>query len=345
MHNIDNNIYMNEKPSDKEQMELRRALIKSHTEMPDVEKEWERFRQTIIDDSEEEQVTTRSKHLYSWVAGVAAAIILAIVCVMPSRKTTSVEVFSAKADATDIVISTDDGEKQVVKDEKTLAFVPSNKKTVVRRTIRMMEVSTPRGKDCHMTLPDGTKVWLNADSKISFPEEFNGKERNVAVAGEAYFEVTKDAQHPFIVKTEYFTTTVHGTSFNVCAYSAKEAYVALVSGSVAVKTNDGPEEFITPGQMASLTEESTMLIKNVDIYPLIQWKEGFFYFERDRLVDIMMELGRWYNVNIVFEHEADMNRQLHFVAEHSDSLKDIVRRLNGLGIAKIKLNKDIISIE
>ena len=188
-------------------------------------------------------------------------------------------------------------------------------------------------------------VWLNADSKISFPEEFNGKERNVAVAGEAYFEVTKDAQHPFIVKTEYFTTTVHGTSFNVCAYSAKEAHVTLVSGSVAVKTNDGPEEFITPGQMASLTEESAMSIKNVDIYPLIQWKEGFFYFERDRLVDIMMELGRWYNVNIVFEHEADMNRQLHFVAEHSDSLKDIVRRLNDLGIAKFKLNKDIISIE
>lgn len=345
MHNIDNNIYMNEKPSDKEQMELRRALIKSHAEMPDVEEEWKRFSQTIIDDSEEEQVTTRSKHLYSWVAGVAAAIILAIVCVTPSRKTTSVEVFSAKADATDIVISTDDGEKQVVKDEKTLAFVPSNKKTVVRRTIRMMEVSTPRGKDCHMTLPDGTMVWLNADSKISFPEEFVGNERKVDVSGEAYFEVTKDAQHPFIVKTEYFTTTVHGTSFNVCAYSAKEAHVTLVSGSVAVKTNDGAEEFITPGQMASLTEESAMSIKNVDIYPLIQWKEGFFYFERDRLVDIMMELGRWYNVNIVFEHEADMNRQLHFVAEHSDSLKDIVRRLNDLGIAKFKLNKDIISIE
>lgn len=344
MQNNNNNIYMNEEPSDKEQMDIRRALIKSHAEMPNVEEEWKRFRQTIIDDSDEETMKTSRRHLYRWVAGVAAAIILAIVCMTPSRKTAPVEIFSAKTDAMDIVISTDDGEKRVVKNEKTLTFVPQKKKNVVRRTIKMMEVSTPRGKDCHMTLPDGTMVWLNADSKISFPEEFNGKERNVAVAGEAYFEVTKDAHHPFIVKTDYFTTTVHGTSFNVCAYSAKEAYVALVSGSVAVKTNDGPEEFITPGQMASLTGESAMSIKNVDIYPLIQWKEGFFYFERDRLVDIMMELGRWYNVNIVFEREEYMNRQLHFVAEHSDSLKDIVRRLNDLGIAKFKLNKDIISI-
>ena len=127
MHNIDNNIYMNEKPSDKEQMELRRALIKSHTEMPDVEKEWERFRQTIIDDSDEETMNTSRRHLYRWVAGVAAAVILAIVCVIPSRKTTSVEVFSAKADAMDIVISTDGGEKKVVKDEKILAFVPAKK--------------------------------------------------------------------------------------------------------------------------------------------------------------------------------------------------------------------------
>ncbi len=115
MHNTDNNIHTNDEPSAMEQMELRRALIKSQAEMPDVEEEWKRFSQTITDDSEEEQVTTRSIHLYRWVAGVAAAIILAIVCVMPSRKTTSVEVFSAKADATDIVISTDDGEKQVVK--------------------------------------------------------------------------------------------------------------------------------------------------------------------------------------------------------------------------------------
>ena len=211
--------------------------------------------------------------------------------------------------------------------------------------VNFIEIRTNPGMITSTILPDGTHVILNSNSTIVYPSHFDEKSRNVQLNGEAYFEVTKDAQHLFIVKTEYFTTTVHGTSFNVCAYSAKEAHVTLVSGSVAVKTNDGPEEFITPGQMASLTEESAMSIKNVDIYPLIQWKEGFFYFERDRLVDIMMELGRWYNVNIVFEHEADMNRQLHFVAEHSDSLKDIVRRLNDLGIAKFKLNKDIISIE
>ncbi len=345
MDNDMNHIYQEEEPTLFEQLELRRALIKSQIEMPDVEEEWKHFSQTLDEESGEVVVASSRKRLWMWVSGVAAAVVLLVLLSLPWEKSSSsVEVFSAKTDAKDVVVSSDDGEVRVVKNQKTLAFAPVATKTIFR-TIRMMEVATPRGKDCQLTLPDGTHVWLNADSKISFPEEFTGKERKVTVLGEAYFEVVKDVERPFVVQTDYFTTTVHGTVFNLRAYSVEDASVALVSGSVAVKPVDGAEQFIVPGQMASVSADNELSVRNVDIYPLVQWKDGFFYFESERLVDIMMELGRWYNVNIVFEHEEDMNRRLHFVAERKDSLRDVIRRLNNLGIVKIKLDKDNVSIE
>ena len=97
--------------------------------------------------------------------------------------------------------------------------------------------------------------------------------------------------------------------------------------------------------MAKWNADGTMTISDVDVYPLTQWKDGFFYFNNDRLIDIMLELGRWYNVSIVFEHEEDMNRRLHFVAEHSQSLRDIIKHLNNLSVVKIEMKKDHVSVE
>ncbi len=346
----------NEMPSTFEELEVRRALNKTRINNPDVNAEWDKFCRDLqasgyLTANEDEQLydeqPAQNRSLIYTIIGCAAAIIIALFILFPVGKSSSaVEVFTANKNEKDIVVSSEDGKITVVKNTRQLAFDrPRQQGNTLTEKIKMMELSTPRGKDCQMTLPDGTRVWLNADSKITFPSLFADKTRNVKVEGEAYFEVTKDAKHPFIVSTDYFTTTVLGTVFNINAYSAKTANVTLVSGSVAVKPKNSSTQQIVPGQMAKWNTDGTMTVSDVDVYPLTQWKDGFFYFNNDRLVDIMLELGRWYNVSIVFEHEEDMNQRLHFVAEHNQSLEEIIRHLNNLDVAKIVMKKDHISVE
>lgn len=352
---INDNWQENEMPSTFEELEVRRALNKTRLKNPDVDAEWDKFYRDLqasgeLNGQEDEMLyheqPAHDRSLIYTIIGCAAAVIIALFILFPVHNSSSVEVFTANKNEKAIVVSSEDGDMTVVKDKKPLAFNrPQTTENILPEKIKMMELSTPRGQDCQMTLPDGTRVWLNADSKITFPSFFSGKTRNVKVEGEAYFEVTKDAKHPFIVSTEYFTTTVLGTVFNIDAYSAKTANVTLVSGSVAVKPKNGTTQKITPGQMAKWNADGTMTISDVDVYPLTQWKDGFFYFNNDRLIDIMLELGRWYNVSIVFEHEEDMNRRLHFVAEHSQSLRDIIKHLNNLGVVKIEMKKDHVSVE
>ena len=343
-------------PSTFEELEVRRTLCKKQLNNPDVNAEWEDFLRRIdseessadsaLIDAEEEQKNVHRKMIYAFLSGVAAAIFALFILYPLFKPSSSFEVITANKNDKDIVISSDDGDMKVVNNQKILSF----KQTVpavssLLNKVKMIELSTPRGKDCQITLPDGSKVWLNADSKISFPERFTGKNRNVKVDGEAYFEVSKDQKHPFIVTTDFFTTTVHGTVFNINAYSAKTANVTLISGSVAVKSGKGKEIMISPGQMAKYNNQGEVQVDNVDTYPITQWKDGFFYFDNERLVDIMMELGRWYNISVVFQHENDMNRRLHFVAEHKESLHEIIKRLNDLNLVTVKIENDHVSIE
>jgi ferric-dicitrate binding protein FerR (iron transport regulator) len=185
---------------------------------------------------------------------------------------------------------------------------------------------------------------MNAESKLEFPETFNGNTREVALHGEAYFEVAKDAKHPFIVKTDYFNTKVLGTSFNIRAYSERDANVVLVEGSVKVgMSGKETEHTLKPGQQFSILN-SQFSIKDVDTYPYTQWRDGFFYFDDTAMIEIMQELGRWYNVNIIFEEAKYMNTHLHFVAERRLSLSDIIRNINDLGIVNVEIQKDALIV-
>ena len=371
----DNEDNMQGMPTDFEILEVRRALHKGRVADPDADKAWERFRQTLVGlpmaqgndlDAEEsnatsgsnnslpvDSVTETSEHrlwysrqrvlsLLRIVGAVAAVALLAVVLypLLHHTEDNGIEVYSATTGTQDITLTADDGTPQVVKG-KSLAF---NRPIQRTERIRMMNVSNPRGKVCRVVLPDGTAVWLNADSHLSFPERFTGRTRDVSLSGEAYFEVQKDVRHPFVVTTESMTTTVHGTVFDVCAYSSRDTRVTLFEGSVAVKGTQGDEQFIRPGQVAVANADGTVACTGCDTYPVAQWKDGFFYFSDNRLIDIMRELGRWYNVNVVFESEQAMNLRLHFVAEHTESLAAIISRMNELGVAHVSLKDDVVSV-
>ncbi|HJU45510.1 MAG TPA: FecR domain-containing protein [Chitinophagaceae bacterium] len=169
-------------------------------------------------------------------------------------------------------------------------------------------LSTPRGGTYQITLPDGSKVWLNAESSITYPVAFTGNERRVElVDGEAYFEVAKDSKRPFIVSVDdNMEVEVLGTHFNVNAYEDEEVIkTTLVEGKVKVnKSNKSNESLLLiPGQQAkvNIENETITVINDVDTEEAIAWKEGLFYFEDDDIKTVMRQLARWYDVEVEYE--------------------------------------------
>lgn len=162
---------------------------------------------------------------------------------------------------------------------------------------------TPRGGEYQLTLPDGTRVWLNAASSITFPTAFKGPERRVSISGEAYFEVAKNASQPFIVSTGTTAVTVLGTSFNINSYTDENVIrTTLIEGSVKVKSiAGGQERTITPGQQSGIDPAGGIRVGNVNTDEIIAWKNGLFQFNKTDIPSMMRQVSRWYNVDVRFE--------------------------------------------
>ncbi|QEC43126.1 FecR family protein [Pseudobacter ginsenosidimutans] len=171
-------------------------------------------------------------------------------------------------------------------------------------TVRFNTMQTPRGRTFHIQLPDGTMAWLNAASSITYPVQFKGKERNVSVQGEVYFEVAKNASMPFRVTVNDRTTVeVLGTHFNVNAY-ADEPLISttLLEGSVRVVS--GNSVILKPGEVASQSNSgaaSVIRVQPADTDAVMAWKNNRFHFNHTDIPTIMRQLARWYDVDIVYE--------------------------------------------
>lgn len=166
-------------------------------------------------------------------------------------------------------------------------------------------VVVPRGGEYMATLADGTKVWLNSDSELRYPVDFTGDNRMVFLKGEAYFDVTKDKNKPFIVSIDDFRLKVFGTQFNVNSYDKDEIETVLVEGSVGLKKKgDAKENMLEPGQLGCMNINSGKVeIKNVDVNNYIAWKHGEFVFVNESLESIMEKLARWYDLEVFFQNE------------------------------------------
>jgi len=160
--------------------------------------------------------------------------------------------------------------------------------------------TTPRGGQYQCILSDGTKIWLNSASSITYPVEFDSNERKVELTGEAYFEVAHDARKPFKVVCNGQTVEVLGTHFNINSYSDENVIkTTLLEGSVKV-TSKGGVNIIKPGQQAQV-ENGNTIVKDVDIEEAVAWKNGFFYFQNNNIREVMRQLARWYDVDIKYE--------------------------------------------
>jgi transmembrane sensor len=162
-------------------------------------------------------------------------------------------------------------------------------------------ITTPRGGQYVINLPDGTTVWLNAESSVKFPVSFiNLDERHVELKGEAYFEVAPDKDRPFKVLSNQQVVEVFGTHFNVMAY-ANEANVetTLLEGKVSV-TYQSKEKFIKPGQQVQLIAGEMKVLNNVDLEGTIAWKNKVFQFDNTDIDKVLRQIERWYNVDVQY---------------------------------------------
>lgn len=166
-------------------------------------------------------------------------------------------------------------------------------------------IETQNGGQYQINLPDGTKVWLNAASSLKYPTSFTANERKVELKGEAYFEVSKNAQKPFKVKlANDAEIKVLGTHFNVNAYQEEESINAtLLEGSIVMKSGL-KEKKITPGQQAqAFSDHRINIVKDVNLNQAVAWKNGFFSIDVISLQDIMTQVEKWYDVKVIYKED------------------------------------------
>lgn len=203
-------------------------------------------------------------------------------------------------------------------------------------------VSTPAATTTLVTLSDGTKVMLNANSTLEYPASFDDAEvREVRLKGEAHFEVTKNPHRPFVVKAGEMQTQVLGTIFDVKAYRKDAPKVTLMQGKVKVSNADTEVE-MRPGQTATLQSDKIVVSKASP--SASDWLEGDFDMDQVTLAEAMSDIGAWYNKTVVFLSQANMDKLIHFRFSRRASLQEIITALNEMGVAKVRMEKGKIMV-
>lgn len=296
--------------TDRQALEYHRSkLTDYHRPLDDMK------RRLSIDDTIKEEPRARTAIIYRLVS--AAAVLLLIFGAayyyrhadMQSEKEqpTVVAKTTITPGTTQAVLTLDNG-KQV----ELGADNQQNSKAIAEMTkgeeIAFNNLTTPRGGEFKVTLEDGTEVWLNADSRLRYPETFEGNERRVEVTGEAYFKVAKDAEKPFYVVSGGQEVRVYGTEFNVHAYDDEATiFTTLVEGSISLRPINGnkSELMLTPGKQAVFNKDNaSATVRKVDTEVVTSWRSGVFVFEDQNLAQIMRTLSRWYD----FEYEFADNK-------------------------------------
>lgn len=205
--------------------------------------------------------------------------------------------------------------------------------STIENKMNMIEV--PKKYTFKIILADGTKVWLNSDSKLNYPTQFIGKERKVELIGEAYFEVASNKEKPFIVSTQNQEIQVLGTHFNVQSYPKKTITTSLLEGKIVVNSlTNNNRKTLLPGQQSQLNHRGEIEVKYIkNIEDFIEWKEGYFQLNGTTITDVMDVLSRWYDFDYKIANENDLRKiKLYGKIHKSAALDDALQILSHLDI-------------
>ena len=289
------------------------------------------------------------------VGAAAAAIITGMVVATQVYFTTgsatdSVVLFSAGSPKALLTIN-EEKIQLTEKDHETtwqehVASLP--KPSVEKKDPRIIKMEVPRGGEYKLRLPDGTSVWLNAETVIEYPEQFTGEKREVRLSGEAFFDVTPDAGFPFVIEThDQLNITVLGTRFNVNNYRDEtNTVITLVEGSVKV-CSDSDSVTLQPREQAVFhrADDSLSVLPVSDIKAYTAWKDGQFYHRSTPLNVIFSGLERWYNVEIIY-NEADLSAvgDVTLLFSRMDDLISVLESLKELTGLQYRIEKSSIYI-
>ena len=242
-----------------------------------------------------------------------------------------------------------DGGADIMKDGGTVSFNKqsndSTKSKYTTYTLSYNSLIIPRGGKFELKMADGTKVWLNSSSQLQFPAVFAGKERRVKLSGEAYFEVAKNKDMPFIVEVASSEVKVLGTHFNIRAYTDEgitPLEATLLEGSIKF-THAEKSMVLKPGEQANLAANGNLVLnKDVDVDDVTAWKNGFFNFKNRRLDFIMRELARWYDIEVVYKDPIETI----YIAEmpKNTNLSDALKALQLAGKIKFAIDGKRVTV-
>nr|WP_321485757.1 FecR domain-containing protein [uncultured Draconibacterium sp.] len=263
----------------------------------------------------------RLHRIKRWAIAASIALLVGISAIQiflhTSNKTSSIETAKTQLAVSDIkhgetkAVLTMPGGAEVAlgaNDESNEEAIKHVKSASKMQAETKLNLEVPRGGEFKIVLEDSTEVWLNAESKLIYPEKFSLKERKVTVTGEAYFKVSHDEDRPFFVETDGQLVRVYGTEFNIRSYNEdQQVYTTLVTGSISLtKANDKSGELmLTPGYQALFDKDNAeTFVKTVNTDIVTSWRGGRFVFEEQNLGQIMQDLSRWYLFDYQFEEKS-----------------------------------------
>ena len=197
-------------------------------------------------------------------------------------------------------------------------------------------ITVPAGGEYQLTLPDGTKVWINSATRLSYPVNFIGTERKVSLVGEAYFEVAKNKKMPFIVQAGETKTEVLGTHFNVMAYENEpQVKTTLLEGSVRFSSGSA-QALIKPGQQGTaMVGVDRVRVEPADTDEAMAWKNGYFVFKHENVKSLMRRIARWYDIEVSFEGDVE-NKVFGGTFSKKKNLSELLTSLEQIGTVHFK---------
>lgn len=309
------------------------------------------------------------KRRWMWVMSAAAAVAIVLCCCLfvyyraNTEQKVNVAVQKIVPGQYNAVLEMADGstyqlgEQQYSLQEKTgnqikvdstlLSYLPVNKRSGVLQDIVYNKLSVPKGGEYRIELEDGTKVWINSASRLRYPVVFSSNSREVYLEGEAYFEVQRDVDRPFIVHSGEQKVTVLGTSFGISCYASEaNDYTTLVSGKVKVDFERGKQSFmLEPGMQVAYNKESGIAIeKKVDVAEFVAWKNGKYIFNQKRLEDILSTLSRWYDFEVFYRNEDVKEVLFSGELRRFDDFSYLLRLIERTSDVKFVIDKKVVQV-
>ena len=329
--------------------------IKTRKDVPDIEEELKAFhtrtdKQQQLQEPEKAEINPVRKARitsFSFLKYIvaAAAIFIGVVLIFKKEKTPEGLVISQDVSQQEIRIETKKG--KVVPVKTILSKNQSDKKLVLDTPSdeEIYTISVPFGHSLEVTMPDNSVVFLHPGSTLEYPSSFSEEKREVHLTGQAYFIVTKDKEKPFIVRTDRSQTIVYGTEFDVTSFSGRDERITLIKGSVGVRSKEDRHPIqIIPGQQAQFCTDGVIRLSQVNVEPYISWRDGYFYFDNEELQDILISLGKYYNVSIECHHPELLNYHMRFIIPRNKDIYYVIEMINRMEKVHAEIQGNTIQI-